>query len=55
MLSQQLVQELKLILNKEFGLDLENQEVEAVGNELVASYEVLIRLSEHDLHENDFP
>lgn len=48
MLSQQLVEELKIILEKEFKLDLTNHEVEAVGNELVNSYEVLIRLIEHD-------
>jgi len=47
MLSRQLVQELKIILEEEFGLDLTNQEAEAVGNELVASYEVLIKLNEH--------
>ncbi|MCK5211914.1 hypothetical protein KAJ89_04390 [Candidatus Parcubacteria bacterium] len=44
MISQQLVGELKTILKDDFGLDLKNQDVEAVGNQLVASYEVLIKL-----------
>jgi hypothetical protein len=44
MINQQLIQELKIILKEEFELDLPDQEVEVVGNQLVSSYETLIKL-----------
>ena len=47
MLSQELVQELKTILKEEYGLDLENQEVLAIGNQLVDSFELLINLDKN--------
>lgn len=51
MISQQLIQELKTILQEENGLDLQNQDVEAVGNQLVSGYEALIRLERSDIQE----
>lgn len=44
MIDQQLTQELKTILKEEYSLDLESQVVEVVGNQLVNSYEALIKL-----------
>jgi len=44
MISEQLFEELKNIFKTEYHLDLNDQEIRVIGNQLISSYETLIKL-----------
>ncbi len=44
MINQQLLVELKTIIKEEHNLDLSDQEIQAVGDQLIKGHETLIRL-----------
>ena len=43
-MNQKLLKELKIILKDEYQQDLNNRDVEIVGNQILSSFETLIKL-----------
>ena len=44
-MNQKLLDELKTILKDEYSLDLNNRDVEIVGDQILSSFETLIKLN----------
>lgn len=53
MVSQQLLQELKLIIQEDYGVVLQPQEVSEIGNSLVQFFSMLIKIDTEDEEEKE--
>lgn len=52
MVSQELLQELKVIIKEDYGVELKQDEVSELGNVLVALFELLAKM-EQEQHDNE--